>query len=57
VGDLLAAAIREREVLNRYYAINAVSRLMKTDVRDKPVEEMDIEKSRLKTLELLLKMK
>ena len=57
MGDLLAAAIREREVLNRYYAINAVSRLMKTDVRDKPVEEMDIEKSRLKTLELLLKMK
>jgi hypothetical protein len=36
-----------------YYAINAVTRLTKQDVRDKPVEEMDIEKSRLKVLELI----
>jgi hypothetical protein len=36
-----------------YYAINAVTRLTKTDVRDKPVEEMNIEKTRRKVLELL----
>lgn len=36
-----------------YYAINAVTRLTKKDVREKPVEEMDIEKTRLKVLELL----
>ena len=36
-----------------YYAINAVTRLTKEDVRDKPVEQMDIEKTRLKVLELI----
>lgn len=36
-----------------YLAINAVTRLTKTDVRDKPVEEMDIEKTRQKILNLL----
>lgn len=36
-----------------YYTINAVTRLTKRDVRDKPVEEMDIEKTRLKVLELI----
>jgi hypothetical protein len=36
-----------------YYAINAITRLTKTDVRDKPVEEMNIEKTRRKVLELL----
>ena len=36
-----------------YYAINAVTALTKNDVRDKPVEEMDIEKVRLKVLDLI----
>jgi hypothetical protein len=36
-----------------YYAINAVTRLTKKDVRDKPVEEMDIEKVRLKVLDVI----
>jgi len=36
-----------------YYAINAVTRLTKKDVRDKPVEEMDIEKTRQKVLDLI----
>ena len=36
-----------------YRAINAVTRLTKTDVRDKPVEEMDIEKTRLKVVDLI----
>lgn len=36
-----------------YHAINAVTRLMKKDVREKPVEEMDLEKNRKKVLEML----
>jgi hypothetical protein len=36
-----------------YYAINAVIRLTKKDVRDKLVEEMDIEKTRVKVLDLI----
>ncbi len=36
-----------------YYAINAVTRLTKKDVRGKPVEEMDIEKTRVKVLDLI----
>ncbi len=36
-----------------YYAINAITRLTKKDVRDKPVEEMDIEKTRQKVFDLL----
>ena len=36
-----------------YLAINAVTRLTKTDVRHKPVEEMDIEKTRQKVLNLI----
>jgi hypothetical protein len=36
-----------------YYAINAVARLTKKDLRDSPVEEMDIEKTRLKVLDLI----
>lgn len=36
-----------------YHAINAIIRLTKKDVRDKPVEEMDVEKTRRKVLELL----
>jgi hypothetical protein len=36
-----------------YYAINAVTRLTGKDVRDKPVEGMDIEKIRRKALDLL----
>ena len=36
-----------------YYAINAVTRLTKQDVRDKLVEEMDVEKTRQRVLEML----
>ena len=36
-----------------YHAINAVTRLTKTDVRDKPVEGMDVEKVRKKVLDLI----
>jgi hypothetical protein len=36
-----------------YYAINAVTRLVKEDVRDAPVEEMDLEQTRRRVLELL----
>jgi hypothetical protein len=34
-----------------YYAINAVTRLTKKDVRVKPVEEMDLEATRQKALD------
>jgi hypothetical protein len=40
-----------------YLAINAVTRLTRTDLRDKPVAEMDIEKTRRKVLELLTERK
>jgi hypothetical protein len=40
-----------------YYAINAVTRLTKKDVREKPIEEMDVEKTRKRILELLRDMK
>lgn len=40
-----------------YYAINAVTRLVGKDVRDKPVEEMDIEINRRKLLEVLKDIK
>ncbi|HEX4610863.1 MAG TPA: hypothetical protein VH092_21920 [Urbifossiella sp.] len=36
-----------------YHAINAVTRLSGKDVRDRPVEEMDIEKARQKVLDLV----
>jgi hypothetical protein len=36
-----------------YYAINAVTRLTKKDVRDKPIEEMNVETTRRKVLDLL----
>jgi hypothetical protein len=36
-----------------YYAINAVTRLTKKDIRHKPVEEMDIEMTRQEVLDLL----
>jgi NADPH-dependent ferric siderophore reductase len=36
-----------------YLAINAITRLTKKDVRPKPVEEMDVEATRRKVLELL----
>jgi hypothetical protein len=36
-----------------YSSINAVTRLTKKDVRNKPVEEMDIETTRKKVLELI----
>ncbi|QEL19807.1 hypothetical protein [Limnoglobus roseus] len=61
VGDS-AALPTLREILTEnkggeYYAINAVTRLTGKDVRDKPVEEMDIEKVRPKVLELLKEKK
>lgn len=36
-----------------YYAINAVTRLTKKDVRDKPVENMEIESARRRVIDLL----
>ena len=36
-----------------YYAINAITRLTKKDVRPRPVEEMDVEPTRRKVLDLL----
>jgi hypothetical protein len=36
-----------------YHAINAITRLTKKDVRPKPVEEMDVEATHRKVLELL----
>jgi hypothetical protein len=36
-----------------YYAINAITRLTKTDVRDQPVQEMDLEKTRRRVLAML----
>ena len=59
LGEILAAVPPKgmpREASNGrciYYAINAITRLAKQDVRDKPIEEMDIEKTRLKVLELI----
>ena len=38
---------------NVYYAINAATRILGKDVRDKPYEDMDIEKTRKKLLPLL----
>ncbi len=37
-----------------YLAINAITRLVKKDVRDMPVEEMDIEKVRQRVFDLLM---
>jgi len=59
VGDASALATL-REVLQGspqdrsvYYAINAITRLTKQDVRDKPVEEMDVAKTRRRVLDML----
>jgi hypothetical protein len=48
--DVLSGDPKDRCV---YHTINAITRLTKKDVRDKPVEEMDVEKTRRKVLELL----
>jgi hypothetical protein len=40
-----------------YYAINAITRLTKIDVREQPAEEMDLEKARLKVLDMLKEYK
>jgi hypothetical protein len=48
--DIMAGDPKERLV---YYAINAISRLTGKDVRDKPVESMDVEKVRQKILEMI----
>jgi hypothetical protein len=40
-----------------YHAINAITRLTGKDVRDKPVEQMDVEKTRRKVLDLLKDVK
>jgi hypothetical protein len=47
---LLAGDAKDQNV---YFAINAVTRLTGKDVRDRPVEQMDIEKVRPKVLDLL----
>jgi hypothetical protein len=58
VGDVSAlSALRDalqRDPKDRcvYYAINAITRLTKQDVRDKPVEEMDVEKTRQRILDM-----
>jgi len=51
--DLLSSQSKDSHDRKPYYAINAVTRLTKKDVRDKPVEEMDVEKTRKKVHELL----
>jgi hypothetical protein len=48
--DLLSSPSDDRCI---YLAINAVTRLTGIDVRDRPVEEMDIENTRKKILELI----
>ncbi|MCI0639758.1 MAG: hypothetical protein L0Y72_01170 [Gemmataceae bacterium] len=56
VGDkTVLPALRDllREGWCVYYAINAVTRLTQKDVRDRPVEEMDLQKTRRKVLEML----
>ena len=61
VGDASALSSL-RDALRRtpkdrcvYYAINAITRLTKQDVRNKPVEEMDVEKTRRRVLDTILK--
>ncbi len=59
VGDASAlSALRDASQGNPkdrcvYYAINAITRLTKQDLRDKPVEEMDVEKTRQRVLDML----
>ena len=36
-----------------YHSINAIVKLVKKDVREKPVEEMDVQMTREKVLELI----
>jgi hypothetical protein len=48
--DVLENDLPDRNV---YHAINAVTRLTKQDVRDRPAEEMDIDRTRRKVLDLL----
>ena len=52
---MLAQIIREGDPRERttYHAINAATRLLGKDVREKPVEEMDVESIRKKLLPLL----
>lgn len=54
---VLTEIIRDGKADDRktYYAINAATRLCGTDVRDKPVETMDIDATRAKLLPLLEK--
>lgn len=47
---ILAGDPKDRTV---YFAINAITRLTGKDVRDMPIEDMDVEKTRRKILELL----
>jgi hypothetical protein len=47
---ILARDPKDRTV---YFAINAITRLTGKDVRDMPIEDMDVEKTRRKILELL----
>jgi hypothetical protein len=52
--DITAGDPKERDV---YYAINAITRLIKKDVREKPIEEMDVEKTRKAVLALIKDVK
>lgn len=54
IREILESDPKERYV---YYAINALTRLTGKDVRDKPVENMDIVKTRQKILELIQERK
>ena len=58
IGDatvlpVLRDVIADGKDRNVYYAINAVTRLTGKDVREKPVEDMDLEKVRPKVLQML----
>lgn len=43
------------EKRNSYYAVNALTRIIGEDVRDKPVEQMDLDTSRMNMNKLLLR--
>ena len=43
----------EHEKRNSYYAINALTRIIGEDVREKPVEQIDLDTSRMNIHKLL----
>ena len=55
-GRLLTPGWREDDFRRvKDYAINAITRLTKQDVRERPVEEMNVEKTRQRVLDTVLK--